>query len=67
MPDGLRLDKYGDLWRINARHRQIQRQRTIPKDITLLHGADCSVCLTPAGVTDKAIEIASHPEVTFCP
>jgi hydrogenase expression/formation protein HypD len=38
----------------------------LPKDITLVHGPGCPVCVTPVGLIDKAIEIASCPEVIFC-
>jgi hydrogenase expression/formation protein HypD len=38
----------------------------LPKDITLIHGPGCPVCVTPLELIDKAIEIASRPEVLFC-
>ena len=38
----------------------------LPDKITLLHGPGCPVCVTPAELIDKAIEIASRPEVIFC-
>ena len=38
----------------------------LPKDITLVHGPGCPVCVTPIELIDKAIEIASRPEVIFC-
>src|SRR3972149_1349253 len=38
----------------------------LPKQITLIHGPGCPVCVTPVEILDKAIAIASHPEVTFC-
>jgi hydrogenase expression/formation protein HypD len=38
----------------------------LPRQITLVHGPGCPVCVTPVELIDKAIEIASHPEVTFC-
>jgi hydrogenase expression/formation protein HypD len=37
-----------------------------PKQITLVHGPGCPVCVTPVELIDKAIEIASRPEVIFC-
>ncbi len=37
----------------------------LPKEITLLHGPGCPVCVTPQPYIDKAIEIASHPGVIF--
>lgn len=38
----------------------------LPKQITLLHGPGCPVCVTPVGIIDKAIEIASKQDVIFC-
>ena len=38
----------------------------LPKEITLVHGPGCPVCVTPLELIDKAIEIAARPEVVFC-
>ena len=38
----------------------------LPKQITLVHGPGCPVCVTPLELIDKAIAIASRPEVIFC-
>ena len=38
----------------------------LPKEITLVHGPGCPVCVTPVELIDKAIEIAARPEVIFC-
>ncbi len=38
----------------------------LPKEITLVHGPGCPVCVTPVELIDKAIEIASRPTVIFC-
>jgi len=38
----------------------------LPKNITLVHGPGCPVCVTPAELIDKAITIASEPDVIFC-
>ncbi len=38
----------------------------LPRDITLIHGPGCPVCVTPIDYIDKAVEIASRPEVIFC-
>lgn len=38
----------------------------IPKNITLVHGPGCPVCVTPVEIIDKAIELASRPEIIFC-
>ena len=38
----------------------------LPEQINLIHGPGCPVCVTPIGMIDKAIAIASRPEVIFC-
>ena len=38
----------------------------LPDTIELIHGPGCPVCVTPLGVIDKALEIASRPDVIFC-
>ena len=38
----------------------------LPKKITLVHGPGCPVCVTPVELIDKAIEVASRPDVIFC-
>ncbi|MCI0390906.1 MAG: hydrogenase formation protein HypD [Acidobacteria bacterium] len=38
----------------------------LPDNITLVHGPGCPVCVTPIELIDKAIEIASRPDVIFC-
>jgi hydrogenase expression/formation protein HypD len=40
--------------------------RMLPKEVILVHGPGCPVCVTPVELLDKAIAIASRPEVTFC-
>jgi hydrogenase expression/formation protein HypD len=37
----------------------------LPKEITLLHGPGCPVCVTPIEMIDNAIGIASESEVIF--
>src|SRR5215467_15379838 len=37
----------------------------LPEKITLVHGPGCPVCVTPIEIVDKAVEIASRPDVTF--
>jgi hydrogenase expression/formation protein HypD len=37
----------------------------LPPEVNLVHGPGCPVCVTPVGMIDKAIEIASRPEVIF--
>ena len=38
----------------------------LPDGIELIHGPGCPVCVTPLEVIDKALEIASRPDVIFC-
>jgi hydrogenase expression/formation protein HypD len=38
----------------------------LPPEVTLLHGPGCPVCVTPVELIDKAVELASRPEVIFC-
>lgn len=38
----------------------------LPVEINLIHGPGCPVCVTPIEKIDKAIEIASNPNVIFC-
>ena len=37
----------------------------LPKRISLLHGPGCPVCVTAVELIDKAVDIASHPNVIF--
>jgi len=38
----------------------------LPAEIELVHGPGCPVCVTPLHIIDKALAIASRPEVIFC-
>lgn len=38
----------------------------LPDEIELIHGPGCPVCVTPLETIDKALEIASRPDVIFC-
>jgi len=38
----------------------------LPSEVTLVHGPGCPVCVTPVELIEKAIEIASRPNVIFC-
>ncbi len=38
----------------------------LPDEIELIHGPGCPVCVTPLELIDKALEIASRPNVIFC-
>jgi hydrogenase expression/formation protein HypD len=38
----------------------------LPDTIELIHGPGCPVCVTPVGMIDKALDIASQPGVIFC-
>lgn len=37
----------------------------LPKQVELVHGPGCPVCVTPAGILDRAVELALRPEVTL--
>ena len=39
--------------------------RMLPKEINLIHGPGCPVCVTPLELVDKAIALASLPDVIF--
>lgn len=39
--------------------------QVLPREIELVHGPGCPVCVTPLEIIDKAIAIASRPEVIF--
>ena len=43
-----------------------QSTKFSPPEITLIHGPGCPVCVTPIEILDKALAIASRPEVIFC-
>jgi hydrogenase expression/formation protein HypD len=38
----------------------------LPKQITLIHGPGCPVCVTPVELIDKALQIAGRRDVIFC-
>lgn len=41
-------------------------QELLPKQIRLIHGPGCPVCVTPIELIDHALYIASKPNVIFC-
>lgn len=38
----------------------------LPKQVRMIHGPGCPVCVLPTGRTDSAIELALRPGVTLC-
>ena len=38
----------------------------LPPEIELVHGPGCPVCVTPVELVNKALAIASEPDVIFC-
>ena len=38
----------------------------LPRDITLVHGPGCPVCVTPIELIDKAVAISQRRDVIFC-
>ena len=41
-------------------------QDLLPVQVTLVHGPGCPVCVTPLEMIDRAIAIATQPNVIFC-
>ncbi|MGI9178112.1 MAG: hydrogenase formation protein HypD [Pirellulales bacterium] len=39
----------------------------LPAEVELIHGPGCPVCVTPLETIDRALAIATHPGVIFCP
>jgi hydrogenase expression/formation protein HypD len=37
----------------------------LPKEITLIHGPGCPVCVTPLEIIEKALQLAARPDVIF--
>src|SRR5277367_5764462 len=40
--------------------------KLLPKEVELVHGPGCPVCVTPLELIDKALQIAAQPNVIFC-
>ena len=38
----------------------------LPKEITMVHGPGCPVCVTPIGIIDEAIALSEKPNVILC-
>ena len=38
----------------------------LPKKLTLVHGPGCPVCVTPIGLIDDAVRLATQPGVILC-
>ena len=38
----------------------------LPKEVALVHGPGCPVCVTPIELIDKAVAIAQRPDAIFC-
>ena len=38
----------------------------LPREIALVHGPGCPVCVTPIELIDKAVAIAQRPDAIFC-
>jgi hydrogenase expression/formation protein HypD len=38
----------------------------LPKQLSLIHGPGCPVCVTPLEIIEQALAIAARPEVIFC-
>ena len=61
-----RVEIDGSVWRANApRSSKSGLDQLLPPQIELIHGPGCPVCVTPLELIDKAIALASRPEVIF--
>ena len=40
--------------------------KLLPKEMTLVHGPRCPICVTPLELIEKALDIASRSGVIFC-
>ena len=61
------VDHHGGLRRPDPCHRPLRHGRAAAaRRSRLIHGPGCPVCVTPLEMIDKAIAIASRPEVIFC-
>ena len=38
----------------------------LPRNVRMIHGPDCPVCVLPVGRIDAAIRLAEGPDVTLC-
>jgi hydrogenase expression/formation protein HypD len=38
----------------------------LPRELTLVHGPGCPVCVTPVDLIDKAVALAARPGIVFC-
>lgn len=38
----------------------------LPKEITMVHGPGCPVCVTPLHLIDKAVYLAQQPDIILC-
>src|SRR4051812_48664534 len=38
----------------------------LPKELTLIHGPGCPVCVTPLETIERAIELAARPGIILC-
>ncbi len=41
-------------------------EELLPGEVTLIHGPGCPVCVTPLELIDKAVELASRPNIILC-
>ncbi len=38
----------------------------LPREVTLVHGPGCPVCVTPVELIDKALQVAARSDTIFC-
>lgn len=41
-------------------------EQLLPEALTLVHGPGCPVCVTPRGLIDQALSLASRKDITLC-
>ena len=49
--------------RTDACHCPYRLEEMLPEKVRLLHGPGCPVCVTPAGIIDRALGLAKRPDV----
>lgn len=57
---------YGSLWWTNAQFGKNGIINMLPKEITMVHGPGCPVCVTPLYLIDKAVYLALEENVILC-
>jgi len=59
------VDYHEDLRWADPRIVKYGIDELLPREITLVHGPGCPVCVTPVELINKAVELAARPEIIF--